>query len=474
MKVFARIIVFMLAVISWPIPTIAQDYGALLQGFDARRLSTHDKRFLQAALAFEGDYQGLLDGAWGRLSQGALVRFSARELEEESKDWHMVVLALALIEKIDDDGWEYHYQSELGVSLLVPLKSIGLEKPSDSFANWRHKNSSLSYSVGALDQSQANKIHSYAWDWHEGYGSPYTVRKTGLAVTSSTKPSGDVLYARSDFVGGRWSTVLLFASKQDANLLGAVSSSIVVGRTSPLVMTDGGHLERTILQLISFLKEDRQKKENGKDLPAGKPKEGGSGSGFLVSNSGHVLTNAHVVSECNNIYVDNQSAQLLGSSDDFDLALLLTSPALSKKPAKFSPSPALLNSDVTVAGYPYAGLLSGLNVTRGAISSLKGLRGEATQMQISAPVQPGNSGGPVIGADGEVVGVVVAKLDAKKLSEATGDIPQNVNFAIRGEIAKLFLSQHGVEPIMGESNERVDSVELARMAGLFTVFIECR
>lgn len=65
-------------------------------------------------------------------------------------------------------------------------------------------------------------------------------------------------------------------------------------------------------------------------------------------------------------------------------------------------------------------------------------------MQISAPVQPGASGGPVFDRNGLVVGVVVAKLDAARVADLTGDIPQNINFAVRAEIAKLFLAAQGV------------------------------
>ncbi len=52
-------------------------------------------------------------------------------------------------------------------------------------------------------------------------------------------------------------------------------------------------------------------------------------------------------------------------------------------------------------------------------------------IQIAAPVQPGNSGGPVLDGAGNVVGVVVARLDALRLAQRTGRLPQNVNFAGR-------------------------------------------
>jgi hypothetical protein len=94
-------------------------------------------------------------------------------------------------------------------------------------------------------------------------------------------------------------------------------------------------------------------------------------------------------------------------------------------------------------------------------------------MQISAPVQSGNSGGPVINASGLVVGVVVSKLDAGLVEEALGDMPQNVNFAIRAEIAKLFLYQNGVEPVQADDEVAVSPEILAELAQGFTRQIIC-
>jgi len=142
--------------------------------------------------------------------------------------------------------------------------------------------------------------------------------------------------------------------------------------------------------------------------------------------------------------------------------------------AQFAPRPAPLNVDITVAGYPLSGILSGLNVTRGSVSGLKGLAGDSILMQISAPVQPGNSGGPAVDQAGRVVGVVVSKLDARKVAEVIGDIPQNVNFAVRGEIAKLFLFQNGIEARIAETDTpTLKSEELAMHLEAITRLVEC-
>jgi serine protease Do len=76
------------------------------------------------------------------------------------------------------------------------------------------------------------------------------------------------------------------------------------------------------------------------------------------------------------------------------------------------------------------------------MSALVGIGEDSRYLQISTPVQPGNSGGPLLDQNGNVVGVASAKLDALKLMIATnGDIPENVNFAIRASIVTSFMGR---------------------------------
>ena len=481
-----KIVIF--AVFSLTSAAGAQPYAQLLEEFHARPFVYEDKRFLQAALAFEGSYLGLWDGDWGKNSQSAMRKWTYREFNESPSNYHAALLAFSLAQRMDSDGWDMRYLPENRQSLIWPYTTITIDPPSDHFLNFRHSRSSLSMSYGRLPQKTASSIHDYTGDQHQSSSDLYTVRKTNFAVTSARKADGSTLYTRSDFVDGAWSTIMLYAGPQDANILNAVAGSITLGRTGPLAMADNRRLEGSLLALARLL--DEESDDTGNDAvasasspstPPAAPPAGGdstasnasSGSGFVVSAAGHILTNAHVVEGCRRFTVDGSPAMLLASSEQYDLALLQSPEAASRPVATFSAASAKLNSDVTAVGFPYAGLLGGLNVTRGTVSSLKGMGGDLVTMQISAPVQSGNSGGPLLAADGEVVGVVVAKLDAVKVADLMGDLPQNVNFAIRGEIATLFLSQNGVEPKLSLDDSPLSPEMLARQAQGFTTFIEC-
>ena len=392
----------------------------------------------------------------------------------------MAFLAFELFEQIESNGWEIKFVDGLSMSMLFPAKAVIVDPTTKHFVNWRHRNSSLKYSVGIHDRETAQNLHNYTERQHQASGSPYIVRKTDFAVTSSVKRDGSILYTRSNFLNGDWSTVLLSADRRDRHVLGAVSSSISAGYSPPITITENGRLEAAVVQLVALFQDFEDSKESEEEDSVGanagqrERQLGASGSGFFVTDEGHVLTNEHVISECEKIVVNGEDAVVIEASADFDLAVLKSAYGPDNTVAVFATRPAKLNSDITVIGYPYAGFLSGLNVTRGSVSSLKGIGGDLTRMQISAPVQAGNSGGPVLAATGEVVGVVVSKLDAKLVSDAIGDVPQNVNFAIRGEIAKLFLSQNGIEPTLGNSTEVLPPEQLAKRANQFTAFIECQ
>lgn len=463
-------------------PTEPEDeYASLFADFEPATLSWSDKRFLQAALAFEGHYNGLLDGEWGRLSEAAMGRFSAAKFGRASENWHLVPLAISLFDRIEADGWDMRYFDGLGMSFLVPKESLNYEGRSEHFVNYGHSNSTLAISVGIHTRDRASSIHDFTLGQHGVSAEPYTVRKAGLAVTSVSKSDGSILYARSNFIEGAWSTVLVSASGRDKDTLNAVTSSLTVGNAAPLYYTTGGRLENVLKKSAAWVRE-RENERTAEQAPAppSKPRSTGeegaasSGSGFFVSPSGHIMTNAHVVDECTRILVDGNKAEMIALSEAFDLAVLKSKTVDVESYAAFSAAPAGLNADVTAVGYPYGGFLGGLNVTRGSVSSALGLGGDTTRMQITAPVQSGNSGGPLLASDGSVVGVVVSKLSALKVADATGDLPQNVNFAVRGEIAKLFLSQQGISPEISLSEKALEPESLASIASDFTVLIECK
>jgi len=172
-----------------------------------------------------------------------------------------------------------------------------------------------------------------------------------------------------------------------------------------------------------------------------------SGSGFLLSRGGLLATNWHVVANGKHISVafpgwsGAVSAEVLVKDVVNDLAVLRVTDATKMAatcpnlPFQLASSNAVtLGERVSTIGYPLTPMLgSNPKFSEGVVSSKSGWQDDPRSFQISAQVQPGSSGSPLLDSDGNIIGVVVATLDAAKVYQAASAIPQNVNFAIKAD-----------------------------------------
>ena len=201
-----------------------------------------------------------------------------------------------------------------------------------------------------------------------------------------------------------------------------------------------------------------------------------NGTGFFVSDTGYVVTNQHVISGCNEVQIhsggDMSAAAVISQDKINDLALLKTK---MKTQSAFSLAPEnpYLLQDIIAAGFPFGESVSStIKVTKGVVSSLSGLGDNSGQIQIDAALQPGNSGGPIIDENGNVVGVAVAKLDLEKSIESFGVVPENVNFGIKLSSLKTFLDDNNVNYTVGKEREIKNSA-LGKLATEATVLLSC-
>jgi S1-C subfamily serine protease len=203
-----------------------------------------------------------------------------------------------------------------------------------------------------------------------------------------------------------------------------------------------------------------------------------SGTGFVVAPR-QIMTNQHVVEGCVAMTArlpggQEIAAVVIAADTQRDLALLRTD-ADAGPVLPFRRAADLRRGEAVVTyGFPLAGLLSsGPTLTTGDVSALAGLGDNARQIQISAPVQQGNSGGPLLDLRGHVIGVIVSKLNAQRIAQATGDIPQNVNFAVKHTEAVDFMREHGVQPQLEETGTMRNAAEIGEVAHASTIFLAC-
>jgi Trypsin-like peptidase domain/WG containing repeat len=203
-----------------------------------------------------------------------------------------------------------------------------------------------------------------------------------------------------------------------------------------------------------------------------------SGTAFTVSDAGFLLTNAHVVAGCERVELPatKTTADVIKVDIANDLALLRAKIPATEIPSIAKADSVVLGTDIVIFGFPLPGVISSSgNLSTGVISGLTGLKEDSRFFQLTAPLQPGNSGGPVINRFGEVIGVASATLDPRLEFAASGSLPQNVNFAIGPNMIRQFLTVQGAQ--FRESSRwmrwKKDTDTLAASATKFTFQIIC-
>lgn len=161
-----------------------------------------------------------------------------------------------------------------------------------------------------------------------------------------------------------------------------------------------------------------------------------SGSGFFITRDGYFVTNYHVIRDATDIALRDingklHKATIVRTDKANDIAILKADGIFSALPIGNSRT-IRRGSTVITVGYPHIDV-QGLEpkVSEGIVNSLSGIADAPNVFQISAPIQSGNSGGPLVSLDGNVIGVIVSKLSASEMFKTTGDMPQNVNYAIK-------------------------------------------
>jgi S1-C subfamily serine protease len=170
----------------------------------------------------------------------------------------------------------------------------------------------------------------------------------------------------------------------------------------------------------------------------------GSGTGFFITADGYILTAYHVVKEADSIQIWTNKglkpASIVRADTVNDIALLKVEGIQCEALPVQSSRGGKVGAEVFTLGFPNIQLQgTEAKYTNGHINSLSGFADDPRLFQISAAIQPGNSGGPLLRPDGTVVGIVVAKLDEIATANTTGSLPQNVNYALKSSFVLSFL-----------------------------------
>lgn len=219
------------------------------------------------------------------------------------------------------------------------------------------------------------------------------------------------------------------------------------------------------ISAISMLKKYNNENRSQAVKEKQKDKSGlSTGTGFFISNDGYVLTNSHVIEGASNIsiYLNGKSvsATLIDHDSSNDIALLKVNESVNALPIELKKR-TKQGEEIAVLGYPNIGLQGNeQKATFGYINANSGVQGDTRYFQIDSPIQPGNSGSPMVNDQGVVIGIASASLNQTAAINSTGTLAQNVNYAVKIAYALPMLINHGVEYIEASGQKNLEKTEL--------------
>jgi S1-C subfamily serine protease len=429
-----------------PIGASAQSLDRLFEEFDARALDPVEVVLVQGALATTGDYRAGLDGAWGNISQNAIDGYAWREFQDLPLNAYAAVLVSEFLDDIEYFGWEFTRLEELDLSLALPVAVLGHETGGDGAHIWASEDEALVVETQRQDLRGALKWHLLLEG--DAVEAAWSVRGANQMITGGIQADGAVFYSRSDRTPDGWSTVHVSGGPDQAGMINLIAVSIT--RDAPVAweVPEGGILAGLLDATAVFFDEAKPEGGAAPDnvtlAPAG-DEALSTGTAFSLGEN-LLVTAGHVVSECERITLaDGTELELLAQDDVLDVAALAAPRPAATWLRISGAAQVRLGQPVHAVGFPYYALTgTALNLTSGNVSALAGMDDDRRYVSFTAPVQPGNSGGPLIDGSGGVAGVVIARLSDEYIAETTGSLPQNVNFALSNIELMLFLKANGL------------------------------
>ena len=216
----------------------------------------------------------------------------------------------------------------------------------------------------------------------------------------------------------------------------------------------------------NFSPEKNYKKRKGASIS--------TGTGFFISADGYILTNQHVIDGGKDIdiyWMDNlYTAKIVEDDKEDDLALLKIEAESEFLSINLDLAPK--GAAIVVLGYPNIGIQGNeQKATFGHINAHSGVKNDRRYYQMSAPVQPGNSGSPMLNSSAEVVGIVTSTLNQAASLNATGAISQNVNYALKTEYTIPMLGNVTGLRIASKEGSRLSNSQIVESAEKAIVLI---
>ncbi|MFC4668260.1 trypsin-like peptidase domain-containing protein [Seohaeicola nanhaiensis] len=450
-----------------PEPTVAVQLPErdLESPAEARRseaaLSADERKALQIALAAAGFYNSSIDGAFGagtRRSMGEWQAFNGLEATGVLTTRQRQMLMDQYNAPLISVGMAPHTDAQAGISIDMPMGEVTFSRYEPPFAHYDAKGD-LGARVLLISQpGDRNTLYGL-------YDIMQTLEivplngpreKSGDSFTLEGRGSKIVSYTQASLQNGEIKGFTLIWPTGDeerrARVLAAMKASFA--RTTGVLDPAAGADSEQHIDLVSGLEVRRPKM---------------SRSGFYIDSKGTIVTTLEGVQQCGRITVEqDHRAEIVAQDSTLGVAVLRpTDPLAPIAVAKLREDTLRLQSEVTVSGYSYEGVLGGPTLTFGTLADIKGLNGEPELQRLALAALPGDAGGPVIDISGGVIGMLLPPPAGNRV------LPENVSLAADASALKTLLATAGVTPTESTDRGAISPDEMNRLADGMTVLVSC-
>ncbi|MBO9430360.1 serine protease [Sulfitobacter sp. R18_1] len=387
-----------------------------------RALSAQERKDLQIALQWAGFYDAAIDGAFGRGTRASMRAWQGANSYEQTgvlTTRQRAALMAQYNAVLDGLGLQLVRDEKAGIEIMMPTAEVDFARYEPPFA---HYDSSGNIGARVLLISQpGNQDTLYGL-----YDIMQTLEIVPLDGPRERKRNSFELIGENGSIISQTQvslengqikgfTLIWPAGDEDRRRRVVAEMSKSLTRLPGVLDAGAGNSDAQAINLVAGL-QIRQPKI--------------ARSGFFIDGNGAVVTTSEVVASCGRVTLDaDTDATVVATDEARGLALLKPESRLAPLAvAEFSNAAPRLQSEISVAGYSYEGVLSAATLTFGALSDLKGLNGDETLKRLSVKAQPGDAGGPVFDENGHVVGMLLPQ------TEADRKLPEDVSFALDGDV----------------------------------------
>lgn len=435
---------------------------------ETRRLefswSRDEKMQIQTWMVWTGDYTAGIDGAYGPGTRGAIRSFQEREGYEPTgylRQKQVDLLRQRYLDMITELGMAKVRDLDAGIEMMMPMNFVKFTAFEPPFVRYGPKGAddvTVLLISQSGDQAALKALHDVmeTMDFvpEEGYRAQ---RRDWFVLSGQGETTSSYTYARTErgIVKG---FSLIWPRKLDRIMLPFAT-----------------RMYESFTPLQEYVLADDVGPDTGedgpKDLTAGlqaiEPVR--AMSGFLVNASGVVVTHPAAIAQCKRVTVGEETDMtVLAQNRGLGIAILKpASPIAASVVATFAAEAVQLGMDVKVAGFSFPEVMDVATLNYGTLTDTSGLLGNEAEIRVSAFLEDGDAGGPVLNDQGAVIAMQLGR------DNEDGKLPEYVNFALKSDLIMTMLERHEIAFERSSRLEAMDIEDIADLAAGFTVKVSC-